>query len=54
MLKRILAGGALVLMLMGGAVAGSFEDGVAAYNRHDYATALGLLRPLPSRVHWLS
>jgi TPR repeat protein len=28
------------------AVAGPFEDGMAAYNRGDYATALRLLRPL--------
>ena len=28
------------------AVAGPFEDGQAAYNRHDYATALQVWRPL--------
>jgi hypothetical protein len=28
------------------AIAGPFEDGMAAYNRGDYATALRLFRPL--------
>jgi hypothetical protein len=46
MLKRILAGVVLSLMLAGGAAAGPFEEGVAAYERGDYATALRLLRPL--------
>ncbi len=46
MLKRILAGVVLSLMLTGGAAAGPFEDGLAAYNRGDYATALRLWRPL--------
>ena len=31
------------------AIAGSFEDSVAAYERGDYATALQLLRPLAER-----
>lgn len=30
----------------GAAIAGSFEDGYAAYNGGDYVTALWLLRPL--------
>ena len=42
MLKRILAGVVLSLMLTGAAAAGPFEDGLAAYNRGDYATALRL------------
>jgi hypothetical protein len=46
MLKHIMAGVILALMLTGGAVAGPFEDGVAAYQRGDYTTALRLLRPL--------
>jgi hypothetical protein len=46
MLKRILAGVVLSLMLTGGAAAGPYEDGVAAYQRGDYATALRLFRPL--------
>ena len=46
MLKRILAGVGLALMLTGGAVAGPLDDGVAAHQRGDYATALRLWRPL--------
>ena len=46
MLKRILAGVVLSLMLTGGAAAGPLEEGVAAYQRGDYATALRLWRPL--------
>jgi hypothetical protein len=45
-MKRILAGLVLTLMLTGGAAAGPYEDGVAAYERGDYATALRLWRPL--------
>ena len=33
-------------MLTGGAAAGPFEDGLAAHERGDYATALRLFRPL--------
>ncbi len=46
MLKSILAGVVLSLMLTGGAVAGPFEEGVAAYQRGDFAAALRLMRPL--------
>ena len=46
MLKRILAGVVLSLMLTGGAAAGPLEDGLAAHERGDYATALQLFRPL--------
>jgi len=46
MLKRILAGVVLSLMLTGGAAAGPFEEGVAAHDRGDYATAVRLWRPL--------
>ena len=46
MLKRILAGVVLSLMLTGGAAAGPYEEGVAAYHRGDYATAVRLFRPL--------
>ena len=46
MLKRILAGVVLSLMLTGGAAAGPLEDGLAAHERGDYATALRLFRPL--------
>ena len=46
MLKQFVAGVAVAVMLTGVAVAGPFEDGVAAYDRGDYATALRLWRPL--------
>ncbi len=46
MLKRILAGVVLSLMLTGAAAAGPLEDGLAAHERGDYATALRLFRPL--------
>jgi hypothetical protein len=46
MLKRILVGVVLSLMLTGGAAAGPYEDGLAAHERSDYATALRLFRPL--------
>jgi uncharacterized protein len=46
MLQRILTGVIIALMLTGGAVAGPFEDGLAVYQRGDYATALRLWRPL--------
>jgi hypothetical protein len=51
MLKRILAGVVLSLMLTGAAAAGPLEDGTAAYQRGDYATALRLLRPLAEQGH---
>src|SRR6516165_6211585 len=41
----------VALGLAGPAMAGPFEDGVAAYNRSDYATAMSLLRPLADRGH---
>ncbi len=45
-MRRILTGLVLILMLTGGAAAGPLEDGIAAYERGDYATALRLWRPL--------
>ncbi len=45
-IKIIFAGGLLALSLFGGATAGQFEDGQAAYQRQDYATALQVWRPL--------
>ncbi len=45
-MRRILAGIILSLMLTGAAVAGPFEEGVAAHDRGDYATAVRLMRPL--------
>jgi TPR repeat protein len=44
-MRRILTGLVLILMLTGGAAAGPFEDGAAAHDRGDYATALRLWRP---------
>jgi hypothetical protein len=40
------AGGLLTLALFGIATAGPIEDGYAAYQRGDYATAMRLWRPL--------
>ncbi len=45
-MRRILAGVVFSLMLTGGAAAGPLEEGFAAYDRGDYATALRLFRPL--------
>jgi len=45
-MRSILAGVVLSLMLTGAAAAGPYEDGLAAYGRGDYATALRLWRPL--------
>jgi TPR repeat protein len=42
----LLAAGLLLAVMAGAAVAGELEDGVAAYKRNDYDTALRLLRPL--------
>jgi TPR repeat protein len=44
--KSLLAGLALAFCLFGTAVAGPLEDGLAAYDRGDYASAMALLRPL--------
>ncbi len=46
MLQRVVAGVAVAAMLIGGAWAGPWEDGVAAYQRGDYATALEVWQPL--------
>ena len=35
-----------VLLAAGSAMAGAYEDGVAAYQQQDYATALRLFQPL--------
>jgi clan AA aspartic protease (TIGR02281 family) len=43
-ITTLIAGGLLALTLFGVAVAGQFEDGDAAYQRGDYATAMQLLR----------
>jgi hypothetical protein len=44
--KAILAAIILALSFAGPVAAGPLEDGEAAYQRGDYATALRLLRPL--------
>lgn len=46
---NILLGGVLALALLGVAKAGQLEDGMAAAERGDYATALQLMRPLAKR-----
>jgi TPR repeat protein len=46
--RNIIAGMILAMQLMGtvAAVAGPWEDGMAAYNRGDYMPAIRLFRPL--------
>jgi TPR repeat protein len=44
--KVFFAGGILALALFGVATAGPLEDGQAAYQKGDYATALSNWRPL--------
>jgi Domain of unknown function (DUF4893)/Sel1 repeat len=46
MLKRVIVACAFGLMAANSAVAGPWEDGVAAYQRGEYATALKLWQPL--------
>ncbi len=45
----LLVGSVLALALLGVAKAGQLEDGMAAAERGDYATALQLIRPLAER-----
>jgi hypothetical protein len=45
-IRTVLAGGLLALTLFGVAVADQLADGVAAYQRQDFATAAQLIRPL--------
>lgn len=45
-IRILFAGGFLALAVFSDAAAGPLEDGVAAYQRHDYAEAMRLLRPL--------
>jgi hypothetical protein len=40
MLKQLVAGGVVAVMLTGAAMAGPFEDALAAYERNDYAEAV--------------
>lgn len=46
LLRATLTASLILPAIAGGAVAGPLEDGNAAYQRGDYATALHLLRPL--------
>ena len=45
-IKIIFIGGVLALALFGVAMAGPLEDGAAAFQRGDYATAMSFCRPL--------
>ena len=45
-MRRLLIAAGLLAMPMSGALAGPWEDGMAAYNRGDYAPAIELFRPL--------
>ena len=47
--KTLLAGGLLALALFGVARAGPLEDGQAAYQKGDYATAMRILQPLAAQ-----
>jgi hypothetical protein len=44
MLKQLVAGGVVAVMLTGAAMAGPFEDALAAYERSDYAEAVKWFR----------
>src|SRR5208282_724350 len=44
--RATLTASLMLVAIAGAAVAGPLEDGEAAYQRGDFATALGLLRPL--------
>jgi len=48
-MKRILAGVIVAVTISSGAIAGPSEEGWAAYQRGDYATALKLWRPLAAQ-----
>jgi TPR repeat protein len=51
MRKSILIGGVMIVLAnaSGGALAGPWEDGMAAYNRGDYMPAIRLFRPLAEK-----
>ena len=52
MRRPILIGGLMVaaqILGIPGALAGPWEDGMAAYNRGDYVPAIGLFRPLAEK-----
>lgn len=54
MIKWLLLGLMLAVGLAGAAVAGPYEDGLAAYDKGDYATAITLLLPLANRGNLLA
>jgi TPR repeat protein len=45
-MKRLLIAAGLLAMPLTGALAGPWEDGMAAYNRGDYVPTIQLVRPL--------
>jgi len=49
MIKAFLTGTVLALAITGTAFAGPLEDGVKAYTKADYSTAVRLLRPLAEK-----
>ena len=51
MLKAVLAAVILAVSFASPVAAGPFEDGNAAYDRKDYATALRFYRPLADQGH---
>jgi TPR repeat protein len=46
LLRAALAAWVIVAAIAGSAIAGPYEDGIAAYDKGDYATALRFVRPL--------
>ncbi len=46
LLKSMIAGAVMAVLLGGSALAGSHDDGLAAYNRGDYVTAFKVMWPL--------
>ena len=49
LIARFLTGFVLAILISSDVRAGTFEDGVAAYNRKDYPAAFEILRPLAER-----
>src|SRR6266852_1656807 len=45
-LRAAMTAGLIVALFVGTAVSGAYEDGTLAYQRHDYAAAMRILRPL--------
>ena len=53
-MRRTLLALAASVVMTGAALAGPFEDGAAAYDRNDYATAARIWRPLAEQGNALS